>query len=569
MRCRPWCRLLGVLACGLLAPTLQAQAELEQRLRWALEHRDLLRGPERHAEIDALLAELDHRLAAAPVDPGLLSLRMGALNARGRYAESLATHERLRQTGAVLPPQAQLHAAQAWQGRGRPDLALPLYAQALHGSATPGQVLALADSGRLAEAEQALQRLPERQPENALLRAWLEHLDGRDMQADARLRALREQLPFSDPVRSAQANVLLARGRPEAAQALYQEVLSDHPDSIGGHAGYALAQAASGRPREADSLIREMQRDYPEDAAVIHAARVLRAGRAALLRTEASYADEAPQLARHEYRAELRVDSPLLDHRWRLFAEQFHGEADTDMGHERRSRSGLGLGWSLERLALEAQLHRADEGPRRDGGALRLRYRVGDDWHLQADWDRNSHATPWKALASDIAASAWGLALAHGADAAPRQVQLRWQRLDYSDGNDRDALALQARQRWRAAGRRDFEIGAGLETVRNSRDARPYFAPESETSAWLAGGAGRELWQRGTLGWRHGLQARLGGHRQHDEGSGLLWELRYEQQWRLGEAALLRYGIGQQVQPWDGEGERRRRAYVALAWPFD
>lgn len=578
-----------------------------QRLGWAVVARGQEKGPRRFDAIDAVLA--DNSAQLADLDTGMLAMpqqerdelrrrlwadRLVALNARARYRDTTDLYEKLRHHGIPVPYYALSEAAGAYQAQRRSELAVPLYEQALREGGDQismpsqthvGLVYAYVDTGRFGDADRLLDRLEAASPplirqspepgrpnpefgEMRRLRALIDLYTDRPKQAEQRFLKLSELAPFNAGIRAGQARTEQLREHPEAALRRYGQLLADHPEDVDARAGHAVAQMGAGQLRDGGATARRLGEEHPESAPARYAARMQRELFAPNLKVDASFGDGDGTLADRDWRALMRLESALIEGRWRAFVEHFLGRGETSLGDHTRNRTGVGLSWRQDRWDAEAQVTQANDGPHRSGVAAKLGYRASDAWRLTASLDSNSNEVPWKAYIAGVNGSEYGL----GADYIvneSRRYQASWRHLDYTDGNRRDALGLGWTERWHSAPRTQFETTLGADWAGNSNDGVAYFAPESETSLWLRARGQLLSWKRDDRVFLQRLEGTGGQYFQQGYGSGALWDMRYEHVWTMGETWLLRYGIGQSWHPYDGDRERRRYGYVGLAIPFE
>ncbi|WP_367401435.1 poly-beta-1,6 N-acetyl-D-glucosamine export porin PgaA [Solimonas sp. SE-A11] len=594
----------GVLSDGERAGLRQQAAG--QRIGWAVAARDQDKSARRFEAIDAVLADNQAQLTA--LDTGGLAMpqqdrddlrlrlwsdRIVALNARARYRDVTELYEKTQRHNIQLPYYALSEVAGAYQAQRKSELAVPLYEQALRegGSNTPvpsqthvGLVYGYVDVGRFEDADRLLDQLeaasppmirqsPERGRPNPQfgeirqLRALIDLYTDRPKQAERRFLQLSELAPFNASVRAGQARTAQLREHPEQSLERYEQILADHPEDIDVQAGYSVAQMGAGRLREGGATAQRLGPEHPEKAPARYASRVQRELFASNLRIDASFGEGNGTIADRDWRILTRLESALIEGRWRAFFEHFYGHGETDIGDHSRNRSGVGMSWRHDRWEVEAQATQASGGPHRTGAAASLAYRASDHWRLSGSVDTNSNEVPWKAYIAGINGTEYGLGVDYIVDES-RRYQAGWRLMDYTDGNQRDGLSLSWTERWHSAPRTQFETTLGGDWAGNSDDGLAYYAPESETSLWLRARGQLLSWKRDDRVFVQRLEGTGGQYFQQGYGSGSLWDMRYEHLWSIGETFLLRYGVGQSWHPYDGDRERRRYGYIGLAVPF-
>lgn len=594
----------------LALSTLQQEA-LAQRLRWAIKARDQRLGAERVVELDRVLADQEAALArideAAPkaVDAGdaeawrnlrvhLLSDRLLALVERGRPAEAIALYDTMRATGTQLPFHGLAAAARAFAQERRSAEAVPLYeaAVARAGADLPmpdpiyiGLVYAYQDTGRFEEAEALLQRLEQHTP--ALLRLAPEA--GRPNGEYTELSGLRgltqlytdrpalAQRSFSVLTREAPLNAGYAHGaalterlreHPEAALARFEALAANSPYDTDARTGLVEALLDAGEFGEARRRAESLAADLPDSVQVREMERRRRAQVGPRLDVDAEASSGGAAIANHEWRIDSRLSSGLIDDRWRVFYDQTLGRGSTDIGNANWARGGLGLGWQQGRWLAEGVLQHANAGPYRNSVAGRLDYRAGDAWRLSATYDGDSKELPWKARVAGIGAHEFGASVGYVVDES-RRFDLKWQRLDFSDGNLRDGVDIGWRERWISTPRFQLETRLGADASHGRAiDNAPYFNPSGDSSVQLSVRAQWLNWKRDDRQFFQAVEIAGGSYRQAGFGSGPMWTLRYEHRWNLGPALTLRYGLSISGHPYDGVRERQRGVFLNLSTPL-
>uniref|UniRef100_UPI000D3FA00B poly-beta-1,6 N-acetyl-D-glucosamine export porin PgaA n=1 Tax=unclassified Variovorax TaxID=663243 RepID=UPI000D3FA00B len=594
---------------GFELASLRQQA-LGQRLRWAIGERNQRAGEGaagRFERIDELLPLYEPELQAAEghaAEAGWQALylrlyadHLTALSARGRFAEVTAGYAQwqARHPDAPLPYYALSDVAGAYQQQRRSDLAVPLYEQALRsgGDAIPvpsdthtGLVYAYLDTARFDDAESLLRQLEAATPpllrltpeqgranpeyaEVSNLRALYQLYTERPWQAETSFRGLTSLAPLNSGFRAGLAETMKLRDKPDEALGRYRETLVDHPWDVPARAGYAGALFDAGEIRAGRELTDSLQAEAPESIAVRNAVAqrdTLRAPRLDV-DADAGQGHGASVLADRDWRVDAKLSSPLWDDRWRLFFRQVFARGDTSLGNAELSRSGIGVEYLQGRWQASAELHQADRGRYRTGVALGLDYRASDAWRWSARFDSNSLDTPWKARLAGVGARSLELGGTYVVNES-RAFTARVERMDFSDGNGRDALGLGWRERLVSGPRFQLEGTLSGETARYARQDVAYFAPRGESALQVGLTAKYLGWKRDDQRFSHVAGLEAGSYRQQGFGSGALWSVRYGHEWVFGRSATLAYGLGIASHPYDGVRERRRFVYLNLSVPF-
>ncbi|WGT62447.1 poly-beta-1,6 N-acetyl-D-glucosamine export porin PgaA [Variovorax paradoxus] len=593
---------------ALALSTVQQQA-LAQQLRWAVRERDELVGPARVAALDKVLARqqgaltvLDaSALRAEPMDTDawralrlrLESDRLLALVERGRPADAIAQYEMLRARGASLPPYALGAAARAFAEERRSSEAVPLFeaAVAAGNASLPmpdpiylGLAYAYLDTGRFEEADALLTRIEAATP--ALMRLAPEvgrpndqYTDMNGMRgmlllygdrhalAQQRFALLTGEAPLNSEFAAGAAQAERLRDHPEAALARFEALAADHPLDIGARTGHVEALLDAGEFAEARRRAASLEADAPDTAQVRELGRTRRATTGSRLDVDAEGSTGGGAIADREWRIDSRLSSGLIDDEWRVFYDQSLGRGDTSIGNARWARSGLGLNWQRGPWLAEGTVQGSNAGPYRSSAAGRIDYRAADAWRLSATFDGDSKELPWKARVAGIGARETGATIGHVVNEA-RRFDVQWRRLDFSDGNLRNALDLTWRERWVSTPRFQLETRLGGGTSHSRQQAVPYFSPSRDASTELTVRAQWLHWKRDDRQFFQAVEASGGRYHQAGFGAGPLWSLRYEHKWLLGPKLTLRYGLGISGHPYDGVRERQRSVFMNLSMPL-
>ncbi|WP_445288495.1 poly-beta-1,6 N-acetyl-D-glucosamine export porin PgaA [Variovorax atrisoli] len=592
----------------LALSTLQQEA-LAQRLRWAIQARDQRLGTERVVALDRVLAEQEAALArvdaealqADSVDADawrnlrvkLQSDRLLALVERGRPAEAIALYDAMRATDTDIPAYALVAAGRALAQERRSIEAVPVYEAAIawRGSELPmpdqaylGLVYAYLDVGRFADADALLQRIEAATPAQLRLapepgRPNGEYTDVSGLRGMVQLytdRPALAQRSFSVLTREAPMNAGFAHGaalterlreHPEASLARYEALAADSPYDTDARVGHVEALLDASEFAEARRRAESLAADVPDSVQVREMERKRRALVGPRLDVDAEASSGGAAIANHEWRIDSRLSSGLIDDRWRVFYEQTLGRGSTDIGNANWARGGLGLSWEQGRWLAEGIVQHANSGPYRNSVAGRLDYRAGDAWRLSATYDGDSRELPWKARAAGIGAHEFGAGVGYVVDES-RRFDLKWQQLDFSDGNRREGVDIGWRERWISTPAFQLETRLGADASRGRTVDAPYFNPSSDSSVQFSVRAQWLNWKRDDRQFFQVLELGGGSYRQAGFGSGPMWSLRYEHRWNLGPKLTLRYGLVFSGHPYDGVRERQRGVFLNLSTPL-
>jgi biofilm PGA synthesis protein PgaA len=553
-------------------------------------------GAARFRWLDRTLADSESAAARLAADGGadargdalsrrLLSDRIVALSLRHRSQAAVDLYHAMRAADLAVPIHATKAAADALLATRKPEEAAVAYGTVL--KATPddfdaalGMFYALVESERLddaaawadALAERTPKWLPPRRPNPDAVTARTATAQARLYgdrlgEAETRIRALRDELPYNTGVREAWASTALARGWPRLADEEFRRALAIDPASAGLRAervGALLAVNAFGQAR---GQLGEAATLRPEDARVRTAQDVLAVHDMRQLELSSGYgrSSGAAPTGDDDWRLDARLYSQPLAEHWRIFAQTSRSRAEFVDGPIDWHREGVGAEYRVRDLRALAAVTTGSGD--RTGVFASAEWEPDDRWRLGLAGSTVSSNIPmqvWKAgiRASEVAA------VARYAWHESRNVYGGLATLGFSDGNDRLVANVGWFERWVSTPDFRIESSLGVGTSTNSTSDRPYFNPGQDATATLEV-AGEWLgWRRYERSFRQRLAGTVGGYWQQDFGSGRVLGVLYEHLWEIDRRLTVRYGIGRTLRPYDGETSGRTYGSLSLDWRF-
>lgn len=579
------------------------QQAIGQRTSWAVTQRDVVNGARRHDALNDVLRESDrwltHYSARSDADFGVLRQRLlidriGALNGRGYYRESTDLYERLVDEGVAVPYYGLTPAADSYAQQRRSDRAVVLYEAALADAGDSlqipsdahfGLVYAYMDVGRFDDADNLLRRLEEGTP--AILRLapadgtpnpqftsvselrarYLLYTD-RPGQADPLFASLSGRAPFNESIGDGVGRTAMLRDKTHAALAQAKLVRTDHPDAVAPRVAHAEGLLATGMIREGTAEVEQLEQEYPELGQVRRVALDRDIIHAPYLRVESSFAkgNGNNALSNKDWLVDARLESGLIHDRWRVYARQVSGFADTTNGSARRNRTGLGLMHQRGPWAAEAEVH-TGEGPRKQGVAGAVSYRPTDHWVFGLSFDTNTFNLPWRAYNAGVAASRYEARTSYLVNES-RRFDLGYQHLRLSDDNVNQGVSASWTERWYSGPISQFQTTLGVGASKNRLTDTAYFSPSSDKSVDLTARYQWLTWKRDDRLFLQRVYASAGSYAQAGFSSSATYGARYEHEWRFRRSLIVTYGIGVAYHPYDGQRERRTLGYLNLAIPF-
>jgi biofilm PGA synthesis protein PgaA len=487
--------------------------------------------------------------------------------------------------GVEVAPHAQRAAADALLDARRPTEALALYDAVLHAApddfdAGLGRFYALVEAERLDEAAAHADRLaaatptwlqPNRPNPDAVTArtgAALARLYGDRLgEAETRVRALRDELPFNAGVREALASTELARGRPRLADEEFRRALAVDPGSAGLRAQRVETLLAVNAFGEANAQLNDAVGLRADDPRVRRAADLWSVHTLRQLEVAAGYGRSSggAPTGTEDWRLDARLYSQPLRERWRVFAQTSRSQADFEDGAVRWHREGVGAEYRMRDLRAVAAVTGGSSD--RTGVYGAGEWSPSDAWSLGLQGSTVSSNVPmqaWRAgvRASEVAATgryAWH---------ESRQVYGGLTSFAFSDGNDRLIADVAWFERWTSTPRLRVETVLGLATSTNSETGRPYFNPDRDATATLQLAAEWLTWRAYERAFRQRLAGTAGSYWQDGFGSGRVLGILYEHVWELDRRLALRYGLGRTLRPYDGATSGRTFGALALDWRF-
>jgi biofilm PGA synthesis protein PgaA len=580
-------------------PPLPLAADMAAaEIRWGEQDRPF--DPRRRFEgTDRALAHLDALIAAAQAADNtalVTSLRidrMVALRDRVRMAEVVAEADSLRAAGVTIPPYATEALADAQLYLRQPEAARAGYESVLAADPTSpnaqtGRFYATLEmedlAAALAQADAQLAAAPPWRRfadspapvpgdlflDAALLAGQARVYTDQPAEAWARLQPIRDAAPANPWVRLAAAEAMGARGWPRAAEEEARIALSLAPTQA--PAQIAVADNALGRGRyvEAETRIAELFDIYPENLSVQRLRRELAAQTGWILDATVGPSREVGGGANNsgfEMTAAVRIASPLIDHRWRLFAFSAYADANPPEGFVNRIRAGGGLQFAVPDFTAEVSIHQDLGSLERTGVSASLDWRPSDYLTLGAAYQHISDETPLRALLQGITADNLNLEVGWSWNESYR-LALTGVWMPFTDGNQRFSLDLGYTQR--LLQRPHFQLSglAELYGSTNSMSDVPYYSPRADFSATVGLLAEHMLWRRYERSFVHALSVSGGVYAERGFDAGPIGTVSYEHRWQIDPWTELKYGISLAEHRYDGVGAHELAGFITLRQRF-
>lgn len=572
---------------GDSTPEADARFVAAERAAWQIRWGDLpVADPARRfEETDAALALLDAALGrpwsevdyASEWQRRLVFDRMVALRDRVRMDEVVAHYEALVERAIVIPVYALIAVGDAFLYRREPARARAVYREVLARSPdNPNAPLSLfyahVDLDDYAKALALVAEVKQERPALGLdaaerMRPTYARFDAEITEtmgfafadalakAQARLEAMRDAAPDNQRIRAQLAQIYAWRGWPERAEREYRFVLERAPERVDARIGAAANALTLGEFEAADNDIRALAATYPENVHVQRLSRRLeihqRRELSAAFRAARS---DGPQIGTRDLRLDNYLFSAPADFRFRGFVHHHLLRASLPEGQPRNHRVGAGLEVNYRRGRVRGELGHGLADNRDPAVALAMVHHLSDGWEVDGVVEWNSIETPLRAIRVGISADRLGVALVRRFSELGRAT-VGVDRFDFSDGNDRTALALGLERRLYNHPRLKLTSIANIYASSNSTEGVPYFNPRSDYSVSGTLFGRLRTWRDYERHFYQQLKVSAGSYWQEGFGSGGTWAVAYEHDWALAEGVNAFYGIARARRVFDGNPE--------------
>jgi biofilm PGA synthesis protein PgaA len=585
---------------GLLSATEREALSADRtahHIRWGAIAADNGLGVSRFAALDEAIAEseaaagkaLDPDIELNAIDRQLVLDRISALRERYRMKDVLALYEAMARRPAELPAYVKSSAASAYLYLQQPRKARDLYRQALatdpdNLESNIGLFYALAENE---EHDAALKQIDHTV---AITPQWIDAwsaatirenpvypgvlsaqamgalLANRPGEAEQRLHALVDMAPYNMDIRTDYASSMRARGWPRAANEELRWILAVNPASSGALGERAGALLEMQDYPGAEAALAQAQQAAAEDGRVIRAGRLWQVHNMNELVVEGSYGQSSggPR-GTEDFSLESRLYSKPIDYNYRVFGHLYSAQAKFEDGTGRRERAGVGLEYRSPWVTATGELAHGNDD--KTAAAVSLAITPDDYWTFRTEYETSSNQTPLQASLAGIDAKRFSGGLEWQANES-RSAALSYDRMNFTDGNQRNSVQTHWTERVIVGPIYKLEVTGALYASRNSRDDAPYFNPSRDFSPTIEFANEWLQWRRYTRDFRHRVVVAVGNYWQEDFGTGLVYDVRYEQEWNADDRLALRYGIGRNEHPYDGDQTTTDYAYFYLNWKF-
>ena len=381
-----------------------------------------------------------------------------------------------------------------------------------------------------------------------------------------RISPLAAAAPANYEVRLANYQIANARGWPRLARREAEIAAGLSPRNLGSRMALVETAMAQHHYREARAMIAELLAIYPENEGVRRLAREIEAQAGWLFEIEGKPSNSTgggTNAAGQELQIEGKLYSPpILDH-WRLFGLGTYASAVPVEGFAYRQRYGGGIDFRDEFLEVAVFPTYSFGTLNRAGGGATIDWSITDQISLGVVGELFSTETPLRALLYGITSDEFAARLAYRWHES-RTVALRGAVQPFSDGNLRQALTLNWKERLVAMPHFDLTSLVDVGTSSNSLTNVPYYSPARDLSATAGFLAEHVLWRSYDNSLTQTLRVEAGLYAEQGFANDWIGTASYEHRWRFDPLTELHYGVQFSRRVYDGSELRELSLLVGL-----
>lgn len=573
---------------------LSSRPSRQESSRYVLADRALQAYDELSREDASAQADARSQAQRARVD------RLLALHSRARMRDVVSEYESLRAEGVVVPPYALGHVADAYLDMREPEKAAELYLQILDAERAPrfdpsarlshqsGLFYSLIESERFDAAHQVMEDALQEQPTLLYLKGTplpepndlnleasqyaalgYQYADDLD-EAQARLEHLVARAPGHSGLRSALAQVYLARGWPRRAELELKIAETHTPLSQAVVTQQGKTAMGLQEWRQAEMLVSDVTARYPDNSYVRQLAKDWERHNRAELRITATrgLASDNPVAGNRDLGVDTVVYTPPIGYNWRGFAGGGLAKADFDEYDADYHWFRAGAEWRSRALTAEVEVssHHYGQGAKM-GARIQGAYDLDDQWQIGGQAAFRTRETPLKALANDITSNRLD-AYVRWRASERREWSLTLSPSRFSDGNRRLEGAVAGRERLYTTPHVKLDAHLEVSASHNTQEDAPYFNPRADLTVLPSLALTHTLYRRYDTVLEQRFMLGGGVYAQRGYGSGAIAAVGYGLRMRHDEKLEAGISITGISRPYDGVREREARIMFDLQLRF-
>jgi biofilm PGA synthesis protein PgaA len=181
--------------------------------------------------------------------------------------------------------------------------------------------------------------------------------------------------------------------------------------------------------------------------------------------------------------------------------------------------------------------------------------------------ETNSNSVPLRGYRIGVDADRFGSRLTYRASES-RQISLSGERLQFSDGNERNSWSLQGRQRVLTRPTFKLDLDAEVFASNSSEQNVVYFNPGHDTSILVTAINEWRTYRRYDFAFSQQFNIGFGYYRQDSFGTSPIGSLEYLGNVDFNEGLSVQFGAQHARNVYDGESEDATFFTLAIGWAF-
>ena len=387
-------------------------------------------------------------------------------------------------------------------------------------------------------------------------------------QSQARFETLLERAPHNTDLRQELATVYRRRGWTNRALFEYQQVLSVEPDLTAARVGHAHALLDRRQYQLADQEISALVSDMPARLDVIRLRQRWEQRNKHQLHVRSSFGDSSGvQFGSQQYNVDGYFFVKPLAYRYRPFVHTSDAFAEFPEGDARRRRIGAGVEYRGADWIGSLELNGSRSGGGEIGLSSQMEWLASDHWSLAALLEANSNAVPLRGHRIGVDTDRFGARLTYRANES-RQVSFSGERLQFSDGNERNNWSLRGRERLLTRPTYKLDLDAEISASSGSEQNVAYFNPSHDASLLVTAINEWRTYRRYDFAFIQQFNVGFGYYKQDTFGTNPIGSLQYLAIIDFNEGLNAQFGVQHARNVYDGETEDATFFTLAIAGSF-
>ena len=400
---------------------------------------------------------------------------------------------------------------------------------------------------------------------DAMFTAYQNRLDA----AQRKLERLQDAAPDDGDIKLRLAQIYRWRGWPRRTLAEYRTALEADDNHVPARLGEISALNDLHAFKQARAQLQQLAASTPAHPDVIQAQhdQYKRERWEYSAQVMAGQSSESQVNGSSDIAFEQKMYSPPIADQARAFVHQRYDSADFVEGSGSANRIGVGGDYRSQQFdgAVEVAGRHPDG---RVGVSLNGEWKFDDRFSLFGEAQSDSTQIPLRALRAGIEGYSTTVGALYRLNES-QSMRASYGRTEFSDDNNRDAIATQYRHSVYRDAHNQLTVIAQAYFSRNSAGNNvPYFNPDEDVSIGVAALYEGMLWRRYQRSWSQRIQFGVGDYSQQHFGSGVIWDVEYEQRWQLNDALNFNYGVLYRSRLYDGEREGYSAIFGGVHWRF-